>query len=43
MEWVHSLQTWRDREFNPDDLFSWKDGSMRPWDHYMCPPIHGKV
>ena len=30
-EWIHSLNTWRDREFNPDDFFPWKDGSMWTW------------
>ena len=40
MEWIHILKTWRVREFNPDEIISWKHGSMWPWLHYMCPPIH---
>ena len=42
MEWIYSLENLRDREFNSNEKKSCKDGSMWPWVHYMCPPIHGE-
>ena len=42
MEWIHKLNTWKSREFDPDEIVSWKGLIMRSWVHYMCPTIHVK-
>ena len=39
---IYSLETWKDIEFNTDEIVPWKDGIMWPWVHCICPPMHGE-
>ena len=40
--WIHILKAWWAREFNQDEIISWKYGNIMPWVHYICPTFHGK-